>query len=106
MLKIGQKVVPHSKSVGCSLNNSEQWERAQASGQNFLYVTCINEDRYYWCAFTKDDEDSERFFEDDLEPYIKEKSEEKQMIYTVGFISKLLKDGILKEDDAFIVRRV
>jgi hypothetical protein len=115
MYKKGDKVVPHSKSIGCSLNDSEEWERAQASGQNFLYVTSISNEDDYWCAFTKNDDDSECFSQVDLTPYIEEKYQENGILlnfsgvklneYKVSDILELVNKGILKETDEIIVGR-
>jgi len=35
---IGMKVIPHKKSVGCSLNFSNAYIEMKASKQEFLYV--------------------------------------------------------------------
>lgn len=115
MYKIGDKIVPHDKSVGCSLGNSDEWEKAQASGQKFLYVTSIDDDRCYWCALTLNDASSEYFFEDDLTPYFEEKSEETglfQDFIGVTFsningkeLLDLFDRGILKETDEFVMGR-
>lgn len=42
MFKVGDMIIPISKSIGCSLNDSVVWQRAQKLKQKFLYITRID----------------------------------------------------------------
>ncbi len=37
-VKLGMKVVPHSKSYAQDLQNSQEWKRAKEKGQEYLFV--------------------------------------------------------------------
>ena len=41
-VKIGMKVIPHSKSYALDLHNSQHWKMAQEKGQNYLFVNYIH----------------------------------------------------------------
>lgn len=43
--KVGDKVVPHSKSFGWRLDDSINWTKARDAGQPFLYVTGTESDK-------------------------------------------------------------
>lgn len=43
-VKIGMKVVPHSKSIGCSLSSSREIRLAKNKNQPYLYVIDIDSD--------------------------------------------------------------
>jgi muramoyltetrapeptide carboxypeptidase LdcA involved in peptidoglycan recycling len=115
MYKLGDKVVPHDKSRGCNLKHSREWEKAKSNYQEFLYVTCIDDDNDIWCAYKNHDVQSEVFIEEDLTPYIEEKIEGKVLFqenmgvkYTelkVKDLIDLVDKGIVKETDVIIVGR-
>lgn len=41
-VKLGMKVVPHSKSYAQDLHNSQHWKMAKEKGWNYLYVNFIH----------------------------------------------------------------
>lgn len=71
--KVGDKVVPISKSVGGCLDEVASWDRAQADNQEFLYVCEINSD--YECDYVCNNTlnaHGDFFMEKDLIPYVEE----------------------------------
>ena len=66
--KVGDKVVPISKSVMGSLESSAEWEQAKGIEQKFLYVNSF-EDGYILCHHRQVDYSSGDYFaESDLQP--------------------------------------
>jgi hypothetical protein len=110
--KVGDKVVPFQKSKGKSFEESRSLELAKNIGQKFLYVYMIDGDNVIWCSVDGNQLNSEAFDKTDLNLYVgdfyntEHAKYEEPVLYNLGFILKLLKDGILKEDDMFIMRRV
>lgn len=89
----GMKVVPHSKSIWCSLKESIQWENAFKNKQNFLYVANYDNDEESWILCTNypelvDNEfyDGDFFLSEDFELYQEEKIEYKVILS--GFETK------------------
>ena len=74
MLKIGDKVVPLTKTspMGSKgLETSGQWQQAQKYRQPYLYVTHVSDNgRTYICSCLKDTIGGEYFDEKDLMQYI------------------------------------
>lgn len=116
MYKVGDKVVPHSKSVGCSLENSYHWEQANMNKQEFLYITGNRGKHEFWCSNKEDiDSGGDVFYLSDLTLYIEEKSQENVKIhdingskvsqYKVKDILHMVNMGILKEEDDIIFGR-
>lgn len=66
-VKIGMKVVPHSKSINSSLEISLHWRNAKKQG--YLYVTRIDEDIIILNA-NKEGSTGDYFCASDFEPYI------------------------------------
>jgi hypothetical protein len=70
--KVGQKVVPHSKShssVVRGLKESNEWKRAQEKGQPYLYVQRFEQDDVIVCSCKKDASGGDWFLECDLTSY-------------------------------------
>ena len=67
--KIGDKVVPISKSVGWSLDGSTNWDKAVESGQNYLYVKLYDEEGRITCGVYKEVNSGDYFLESDLVHY-------------------------------------
>jgi hypothetical protein len=72
--QLGDKVVPVSKSVGCSLEGSQPWERAKKLCQFYLHVVGYDSnDDTYLCSDTFNGHSGKNYFsEDDLIPYNKQ----------------------------------
>ena len=76
-IRMLMKVVPHAKSHGIPLEKSEEWAKAKANGQPFLYVT-EKDDCVYTLGYSKNGVVSdgkllsygEYFRAFDFEPYI------------------------------------
>ena len=70
--KVGDKVVPVSKSVGVPLSHSACWKRAQKRNQAFLYVVPVvsHDPVVYVCSEDKGDYSGDYFLESDLIPYV------------------------------------
>jgi hypothetical protein len=88
-VKVGMKVVPHSKSIFKSLSDS-MWN---PESQSYLYVT--GKDKNGWTLNIYDDEDNngDYFLAEDFEPYEEQKEEEK--VYTKEDLKNLI--GLIKE---------
>lgn len=74
--KIGQKVVPHSKTADGrtqGLENSVVWNAAISMGQPFLYVARtplgVQEYQEYGLNYTQNQASFDYFHESDFEPY-------------------------------------
>lgn len=78
----GQKVVPISKSVSRSLEDSIVWKEAKNSNQPFLFVSYYEEefDRYI-CSNISGIKDGDYFKEHDLVLYEEFTSESKSVSY-------------------------
>jgi hypothetical protein len=77
--KVGDKVVPISKSVGCSLEHSDDWEEGKEQGYLFMKTICPETDKGikllgHWCAASMEKSSSSCFLESDLIPYVEPKS--------------------------------
>jgi hypothetical protein len=77
-VKIGMKVVPHSKSMLTDLSESKTWARAQIVGQPFLYVVNSREavgniPINYSLSDEEDRLTGDRFLASDFEPYVEDK---------------------------------
>lgn len=68
--KVGDKVVPHSKSRNGVLISSEAWQNAQKINQPFLYIVNIRDD-FYCCD--EGDGGGDHFNESDLTLYVTSK---------------------------------
>lgn len=86
-VKIGMKVVPHSKTDSGTvefLENSSIWKLAKSNNQSFLYVVDFSIENYSW-VLNSDDTTAwtthENLFNaSDFEPYIEEKVIKKEII--------------------------
>jgi hypothetical protein len=77
--KIGDKVVPISKSFGKPFEECIFWKKAISLNQNFLYINEINCKRtyeiYYTCGTIKDEMTGNFYSETDLIKYKEFKNE-------------------------------
>lgn len=85
--KIGDKVVPKSKSYGCSLKSSNAWINSQKMDQPFLYVVMVGEYKYS-CDETKGNITGDYFKEKDLVLYKEEKDMNEMPELKAGMIVK------------------
>lgn len=67
--KIGEKVVPKSKTVVGDLESSVVWKSAQEMGQPFLYVSGIDSDDTFVCIDDIKKSGGDYFHRRDLVPY-------------------------------------
>lgn len=112
MYKMGDKVVPHSKSVGWSLESSNNWRMAKELGQKYLYLVGFDDNDKVTCS-AYEDGSGDFFLESDLTLY-KEESENGlfQEFSGLKYTELMVKDlidlvdkGIVKETDIIIVGR-
>ena len=69
-VKLGMRVVPHSKSVGVTpLRCSPLWKKCLNDCQGFLYVVDIENDGIIVCNFQIDSDSGDYFLASDLIPY-------------------------------------
>lgn len=66
-VKIGMKVVPHDKTVGCGLEDSVMWRGAKEAGRSYLFVN--ERDDKHWALGYKKDVNGDFFNASDFEPY-------------------------------------
>jgi hypothetical protein len=109
MFKVGDKVVPIGKSVGCSLEFSDSWKAARALGQDFLYYNGISKhpEKHHIANHVLDDT-GDYFLENDLILYGEEGSEDEGeliLTFSIKELNDMVMNGILKETDQFIIRR-
>lgn len=75
-IKKGQKVVPHSKSTWCSLEDDRLWKKAKEIGQNFLYVSEINkEDENLTLSLYPEEEEGSLYLPGDVDLYNENKDQ-------------------------------
>jgi hypothetical protein len=104
----GDKVVPHAKSVGCSLGKSSVWNEAKGNGQKFLYVTGYDGNRL---ALDCDEHSGnglygDHFLESDVTPYNSEaQKEEECMELSLKDLIALKNSGFINDSTMLIVRR-
>lgn len=67
--KVGQKVVPISKSTCGDLESSSVWNKAKSMNQPFIYVTGFESKGRIVCAYNETNH-GDYFLEKDLVPYI------------------------------------
>jgi hypothetical protein len=67
-VKSGMKVVPHSKSIGCSFEKSSVWEDALVRDQPYLYVSHMG-DGAWLLSDQENDYAWDYFNAKDFEPY-------------------------------------
>lgn len=69
-VKLGMRVVPHSKSTGLArgLERSQEWLTANARNQPFLWVVAIREDHIGLCVINRSDS-YDRFLAEDFDPF-------------------------------------
>ena len=74
-IKIGLKVVPHSKTTinYGGLNWSTNWNRAKEINQPYLFVSGIQTDRIILSNENRKNDVGDYFLPEDFEPYIEEK---------------------------------
>jgi len=93
-VKIGQKVIPYSKTVVNyeGLSNSNEWKYAMSINQYYLYVTEWNEDRKCFTLATEINGGGDYFNAHDFEPYIETKviQQDKFKIYITEQQVKIL----------------
>jgi hypothetical protein len=78
LVKIGMKVVPHSKSYAQDLHNSQHWKIAKEKGQNYLFVNFIHPSHTHKRVFVLSEQPTsppnnsvgDFFLSDDFELYI------------------------------------
>lgn len=70
-VKIGMKVVPHSKTVWSELEESNSWKLALVRKQNYLYVIAWDNDEQCFVLSENliDEEGGDFFNPEDFEPY-------------------------------------
>ena len=71
--KVGDKVVPVSKSVYSSLEGSCHWTDVKYTNKPYLYVckpNCFDDKNHIRCSQVKDDYAGDYFLESDLIHYI------------------------------------
>lgn len=71
--KIGDRVVPHNKSVWSSLSESTHWSSAQRKNQPFLYITGFDTSEgkpVCTCAYNNNPDDGDFFLHSDLSLYV------------------------------------
>ena len=70
-VKIGMMVVPHSKHIGCELEDSNSWIISLELKQNYLFVIdWEEEEKCFVLSEIENDPDSGDFFNpEDFEPY-------------------------------------
>ena len=70
-VKIGMKVVPHSKAVSLSLETSLIWKYAKNKGQLYLYVYAKHSNYVYSLSYEPIPDGVDLFVASDFEPYEK-----------------------------------
>lgn len=73
--KIGDKVIPLTKTIWCELDDSQCWKRAKGKNQGFLYVIGFESDGTLICGDNKSSS-GDFFKESDLVLYTEDKTEE------------------------------
>jgi hypothetical protein len=69
-VKVGMKVVPHSKSVVNTLNDSCVWRNALKNKDHYLTVKCFNGIENCWVLYNSDiGFGGDYFLAEDFEPY-------------------------------------
>lgn len=71
--KVGDKVIPISKTIMGDLDDSVVWRKAQAQGQGFIYVAKVAVEASRYVCSEKEDETGDYFSESDLIPYVEVK---------------------------------
>lgn len=109
-IRVGDKVVPISKSVYRKWDDCPEWQDAVKSGQNFLYVRHIYEDGDISCTYSTESDSGSIYRERDLTLY-KGSTEptfggKKLSVFKAKEILDLINKGIIKEDDSLAVIRV
>lgn len=112
MYKVGDKVVPHSKSIGASWEEWRNWQEEDKKVFSFLYVTRIQEDGKISCSITSTGL-GDHFLEKDLTLYVEPKENGlfqefegvKCTELKVKDLIDLVNKGIIKETDVIIVGR-
>lgn len=96
-VKIGMKVVPHGKTVGFSLDESNSWRTCKRNKQKFLYVTNIRGDIVF-LNNQNNTGNGDYFRPEDFEPYT-------EMKYKVGDRVKIRRDLQLDQryNDCFYI---
>lgn len=84
-VKIGMKVVPHSKTVSGAVRfeHCSTWNRAKSNNQSFLYVVDFSIGSYAWVLNEVGEINSiqgDFFNASDFEPYIEEETIKKEII--------------------------
>ena len=107
--KVGQKVIPVSKTVPGWINRAPNWNICGGKEQGFLYVRYISSDLTeehqritYVCGAPKTGEGGDYYFESDLRPYV----EPPKSKFKVGDIVKIKPLNELKnlsQPDTFMV---
>lgn len=100
-VKIGMKVVPHSKTVAGynDLQNSCEWKRSIKKGQQFLYVARMDMGRII-LSETDDTIEGDYFLASDFEPYIEKKQKSKTEKQNIELIfNGTTTIALLKGDD-------
>ena len=118
MFKYNQKVVPIKKSVYNKLENSTIWRRAKNEKQDFLYFVgrSKHDKNTFMCSYLPDCESGDLFLLSDLVPYTEEPEEQKKdtnlkvdepfvLTFSIKELNDMVKNGILKETDQFIIQR-
>jgi len=54
-IKVGDKVVPTRKTVGCRFKSSTEMAKAKEKGQPFLYVACWDKQENCWILSNEED---------------------------------------------------
>ena len=85
-VKVGMKVVPHSKSVWNTLDESEVWKKAKSIRQPYLYVcgfdyACYDCQRGVVLKVDTDESYGDFFLASDFEPYVEKQDSTKIFTY-------------------------
>jgi hypothetical protein len=105
MFKVGDKVVPISKSVLGSLDSSIAWRVANKKGQKYLFVIRIANDGDIICWYEDSAAGGDYFRPSDLIPYVEDIKIEKPQLVTLDYLIVLKNKGILKGSDEFYIAR-
>jgi len=81
-VKIGMKVVPHSKTVWSELEESNSWETALKRKQNYLYVTAWDDEEkcFVLSEDITDKEGGDFFNPEDFESYQEKETDANSLI--------------------------
>lgn len=113
--KVGDKVVPISKSIGISLEDCPSWCNAKKNNQPFLYVT--NEDNKYYddkrvisCS-EREKSFGDHFLPEDLTLYVEDTKGEitpmrQYAKLSVSQVIELIDAGILKRSDTLLISKL